>query len=536
MKKILKIAALCGLLTIILLATVSCRNILGNLFGGNEESTTPEVTTPEATTTEATTPEVTTSEVTTPEITTPEITTPETTTQPHAHAFGEWTTTQNATCTEKGQQERICTCGEKEAQEINALGHNEVVDAAVAKTCTTDGLTAGSHCSVCGEVFVAQEVIPAAHDWMQLALLESATCFTYGEERRSCRVCGVVENAPIAPLAHDFVKNDETQTHICSLCNGVVFAGHLYAAFEGEYHWFDAYELCEEMGGHLATITSKHEQAVIDYLMNSELRAGLEYWIGGIRLSDGFYWVTGEFMEYQNWDSHQPDFFRQAEFFMGVYSTLSQSWRHGFWHDMNYECRIGFVYECNLNIEKCEHTFTEWETTIEPTCWNDGEQHRICTYCGMEETEVLAKLEHSFVLNEESGIEMCEHCNASKYNGHIYMLFTDTCGWFEAYSRCEALGGHLVTITSEEEQTFVCSYLQSVNCQDSVWLGGYTIDAKVWRWVTDEAFEYTHWLKGEPNNQGQKEWMAHLYNNNFEWNDEPPAEKYVYICEFECEE
>lgn len=39
--------------------------------------------------------------------------------------------------------------------------HTEVIDYAVDATCTTDGLTQGSHCSVCGEVIVEQIVIPA---------------------------------------------------------------------------------------------------------------------------------------------------------------------------------------------------------------------------------------------------------------------------------------------------------------------------------------------------------------------------------------
>ena len=38
--------------------------------------------------------------------------------------------------------------------------HNVVIDSAVEPTCTTTGLTEGSHCSNCGEVIVAQDVVP----------------------------------------------------------------------------------------------------------------------------------------------------------------------------------------------------------------------------------------------------------------------------------------------------------------------------------------------------------------------------------------
>ena len=79
----------------------------------------------------------------------------------HTHQFGEWKTVLAPTCTETGREERACECGEKESQQIAALGHTEVIDAAKEATCVEDGLTEGKHCGVCNEVIMPQETLKA---------------------------------------------------------------------------------------------------------------------------------------------------------------------------------------------------------------------------------------------------------------------------------------------------------------------------------------------------------------------------------------
>ena len=78
------------------------------------------------------------------------------------HEYGDFEILKNPTCTEKGQKGKICKkCGKiTEKTDIDAAGHTPVTDPAVAPTETTDGLTEGSHCGVCGVVLQAQEVIP----------------------------------------------------------------------------------------------------------------------------------------------------------------------------------------------------------------------------------------------------------------------------------------------------------------------------------------------------------------------------------------
>ncbi|MGN0814925.1 MAG: InlB B-repeat-containing protein [Candidatus Coproplasma sp.] len=61
---------------------------------------------------------------------------------------------------------------------IGAFGHTEVTEEAIAATCTEAGLTEGKHCSVCGEVLVAQSEVKAlGHTYLD------------GYEDEYCTVC-----------------------------------------------------------------------------------------------------------------------------------------------------------------------------------------------------------------------------------------------------------------------------------------------------------------------------------------------------------
>ncbi len=61
---------------------------------------------------------------------------------------------------------------------INAVEHEHVIvnDEAVDPTCESNGLTAGKHCSVCGKVYVSQQVIPAlGHKYGDIVSNEDGT-------------------------------------------------------------------------------------------------------------------------------------------------------------------------------------------------------------------------------------------------------------------------------------------------------------------------------------------------------------------------
>ena len=97
------------------------------------------------------------------------------------------------TCTESGWDHvwYCSACGEyTRYDEHPALGHRTVVDPAVAPACETSGLTEGSHCSVCGDIFVAQVVLPALeHQWDEGKVVREATLTESGLRRFTCKRC-----------------------------------------------------------------------------------------------------------------------------------------------------------------------------------------------------------------------------------------------------------------------------------------------------------------------------------------------------------
>ena len=115
----------------------------------------------------------------------------------HTHDYSVFVRrTKEPTCTGTGSDLYQCAfCDATQEKTVDAKGHTEVTDAAVAATCTETGLTEGKHCSVCNEVLAAQEVVAAKGHTPGTAVTENeqeATAQSEGsyEAVIYCTVCG----------------------------------------------------------------------------------------------------------------------------------------------------------------------------------------------------------------------------------------------------------------------------------------------------------------------------------------------------------
>jgi len=95
--------------------------------------------------------------------------------------------------------------------------HCVVIDEAKEPTCTEYGLTEGSHCSGCDDIFVAQTIIPAAgHAWDDGKITTEPTNTTAGVKTYTCLTCGETKTSTFTGTAPE-LKSAENSAE------GVVF-------------------------------------------------------------------------------------------------------------------------------------------------------------------------------------------------------------------------------------------------------------------------------------------------------------------------
>ena len=98
-----------------------------------------------------------------------------------------------------------------------------------------------------------------------------------------------------------------------------------------------------------------------------------------------------------------------------------------------------------------------------------------------------------------------------------YYLSNFDTTWYEADDMSDNAGGHLVTISSEEENDFIYSLISLV---DNSWIGFSDIATEGdWVWTTGEDVVYTNWDVGEPNDSNDGEDCAEMWSGEGEWND-----------------
>ena len=214
------------------------------------------------------------------------------------------------------------------------------------------------------------------------------------------------------------------------------------------------------------------------------------------------------------------------------------------------------VPDVNLNAESCEGSeksyYLPFDSTDPLGAGADTVTYVIAGYLPGETTGNAYQAAHyhgalqvealqvDALQEDQPPVDLPEDAVLWEGNGHYYKVFSGPNSeypqltWEEAKLACEQLGGHLVTITSSEEQDFIES-LDSTTCigEWSVWIGLSRPEGTgPWTWITGEPYEYTHWANNEPSGDGSCIAMR-TKNYGYGWNDADANTPFAYVCEWD---
>ena len=228
--------------------------------------------------------------------------------EPMGHAWGDWETTQPATCQAEGKQERACAhCSETQKRSTDKADHTWGAWETLEGSSCTGGITKERTCSICGAK--EKDVTAAAHAYTHWTVHEEATCYKDGSRSRSCVNCGEVEEEVLKSSGHYYANGWETTKRAT-------------ATEEGE-----AQRIC--------TICGHSEIFVIP--------------VGHTR---------------HDYDKTVVD------------ATCTEQ---GY---TLYSCKTCGLVNKRYTDDAAGHTWSEWETTLEPQIGKVGYEQRTCTTCG----------------------------------------------------------------------------------------------------------------------------------------------------------
>lgn len=330
------------------------------------------------------------------------------------------------------------------------------------------------------------------------------------------------------------------------------FGGHSYYRSVNLALPDDAKQIAIELGGHLVTVNSQAENDFLSAAAPGRSLIGFSDRV--IEGPENFIWETGEEAVYRNWANGEPNNVGNEDY-TEINFTAS-----GSWNDIRSGTSRLFIVEFDQlavlmpnegrgsgsfypvgtttlnyqatdlvgNVSTCSFTITVNDTEA-PVIECPADIIAV-TDPGACETTVayeIPQITDNCTLIPE---DLPGFTFLGAFGGSQYYLSNATDLAADAISESINRGGHLATVTSQEENDFLTSVLGNNN----VWIGftdrGIEGD---FIWETGEAVDFTNWHPGEPNDSFDEDFGELNAEQDGVWNDQKIVTRRRWVMEFD---
>ncbi len=346
------------------------------------------------------------------------------------HSWNDGAITIESTCTDTGVETFICTfCNTTRTESVNAKGHDYSTEWTIdiVATCTTEG-SKSHHCTRCDTKIDITTITSTGHTWNNGVITSESTCIKNGIKTFTCSFCTATKNENISTKDHSFDKGK------CVECSAIdpnwtpLVQMQLFMLEFGTKNSSGNYTLKK-------VIESNNKKVTVNILMNLdgkiEFRSGItqsgennlnvllsmeyDYLSETQDIWGSIVSISGNVMSGPNTINANIGGYFYKNTFSSNYRTLydftcSDS-NIGFDAESLYEITVvlSLTIINEMIVEKDDgfslsdlgyvhfNNHTEIvDSTVEPTCTENGKTVYICTKCGNIRNEIVSATGHTF--------------------------------------------------------------------------------------------------------------------------------------------
>ncbi|XP_052473610.1 macrophage mannose receptor 1 isoform X1 [Carassius gibelio] len=262
------------------------------------------------------------------------------------------------------------------------------------------------------------------------------------------------------------------------------FKGKCYNVKEELKTWTEARGYCRELGGDLASILNKQQQAFLSTIIREKTT---DLWIGFSNLANGrFKWTDGSNVQFTEWAKGEPQTY----------------WHSYYWTKYHHSDE----QECVFMGKSSSSEFGKW----------------VATDCNSTHGFICSRDVDPGIAPVPTGIPK----TFVKLGNSSFKVIQENLTWSEANRRCEAEGAHLASIRDLITQAYL--ELQVYRAKQPMWIGLSSVQTKgYFLWANNWPMNMEKWASSEPRPNRPCAYM----DTDGEWKTTLCNQTYYSVCE-----